>query len=214
MKKLSFIILSLLFFSCCTMQQRRTIVNRGLASLVEVKYMSTVGGPASGSGCIVDKEKGLILTNKHMAPIGAVSFVVVDKQSSLARVIYRDRVLDIAVLEIEDKKILKNRLPIMFANNSKVGDDVYVLGHPFQFNNIVTKGIISGKFNDILLLDAVLNPGNSGGLVINSNGKLVGVSFAIDMRTFHNNTFSKSGLSYAVNALVVREKLRILKIIE
>lgn len=162
----------------------------------------------SGSGVIISGD-GYIVTNNHVIN-GAdkVEVTLYDKRTYAAKVIGRDPATDIALLKIEEKN-----LPYLLYGNSddvKVGEWVLAVGNPFNLTSTVTAGIVSAKARNINALegdpsqdmfpvesfiqtDAAVNPGNSGGALVNTNGQLVGINSAIA-----SNTGSYTGYSFAV----------------
>ena len=142
---------------------------------------------ASGSGFIVHKE-GLIITNAHVVKNFdkiQVQFIGDDKHYP-AKVLGADSLSDIALLKVNVKKRLK---PIVLGDSSKleVGEWVAAIGNPHGYGHTMTKGIISAVKREIddlnlfplLQTDASVNPGNSGGPLVNLKGEVVGVNQAI-----------------------------------
>ena len=136
-----------------------------------------------GSGFIVS-EDGYILTNHHVVD-GASSIVVSlnDKREFKAKVIGSDERSDVAVLKIEGEQ-----LPFLNTANSdeiKVGQWVMAAGSPFGLKNTVTAGIVSaikrdpGEYESFIQTDAAVNPGNSGGPLVNMSGEVVGINSQI-----------------------------------
>ncbi len=141
---------------------------------------------SGGSGIIFDAAKGLILTNNHVID-GAVRIEVVLSDGRLmpARLIGRDIGSDLAVIEVEDRRL--QSLPVGDSDKVRVGDVVLAIGNPFGLESTATMGIISASmrsgigheaFEDFFQIDAVINPGNSGGALVNSRGELVGINTA------------------------------------
>lgn len=144
-----------------------------------------------GSGVIVNAEQGYILTNNHVikgADIITVSLK--DGRKFDAKLVGTDPGTDIAVLKIEPDHL--TALP--FANSEKlqVGDFVIAIGNPFGLGQTVTSGIVSalgrsglgiGRFEDYIQTDASINQGNSGGALIDLNGRLIGINNAIYSRS-------------------------------
>ncbi|HSI90008.1 MAG TPA: Do family serine endopeptidase [Adhaeribacter sp.] len=145
----------------------------------------------SGSGVIVSKD-GYIVTNMHVIDKAEkIEVSLNDRRVFEAKLVGQDPATDIAVLKIAEKD-----LPyIRFANSDKVmvGDWVVAVGNPFNLASTVTAGIVSAKARNINVLrtqdnsaiesfiqtDAAVNPGNSGGALVNLNGDLVGINTAI-----------------------------------
>lgn len=172
---------------------------------------------ASGSGVIISAD-GYIVTNNHVIE-GADELEVVleDKRTYTAKLIATDPNTDIAIIQIKE-----NNLPfISFANSDdiKVGEWVLAVGNPFNLESTVTAGIISAKGRNIGIIgdkmrangnssplesfiqtDAAVNPGNSGGALVNLRGELIGINTAIA-----SNTGSYSGYSFAVPTSIVKK---------
>ncbi|MEC7694436.1 MAG: trypsin-like peptidase domain-containing protein, partial [Bacteroidota bacterium] len=163
----------------------------------------------SGSGVLVD-ESGIIVTNHHVIQ-GAreVRVNTSDGESHVARVVGSDPSTDLAVLAIEADR----PLPAMTTGNSdevQVGEWVLAVGNPLNLTSTVTAGIVSAKGRNIRLLeadasrevfpvesflqtDAAVNPGNSGGALVNLEGQLIGINTAIA-----SQTGSYAGYSFAI----------------
>jgi Do/DeqQ family serine protease len=142
---------------------------------------------ADASGVIVDANKGYILTNAHVID-GAYTITVTlnDGRHFLAKTLGTDKPSDIALLQIQGKKLFS--VPFADSNQTKVGDYVAAIGNPFGLNQTVTAGIISAlgrttlgieNFENFIQTDAPINPGNSGGALVNIQGQLVGINTAI-----------------------------------
>ncbi|MBK9730449.1 MAG: Do family serine endopeptidase [Chitinophagaceae bacterium] len=165
---------------------------------------------SSGSGVIISDD-GYIVTNNHVVDDGdKIEVILADKQSYVAKVIGTDPSTDIALLKIDEKD-----LPFISFGNSdsvEVGEWVLAVGNPFNLESTVTAGIVSAKGRNINLLrsrdtsavesfiqtDAAVNPGNSGGALVNTNGQLIGINSAIATPT---GTFA--GYSFAVPVNIV-----------
>jgi serine protease DegQ len=142
---------------------------------------------SSGSGVIVDAEKGYILTNHHVIDNAAeISVTLKDKREVTAKLIGSDDGTDIALLQIDADGLTE--LPIGDSADLKVGDYVVAVGNPFGLTQTVTSGIISALgrsglniegYEDFIQTDASINPGNSGGALVNLKGELIGINTAI-----------------------------------
>lgn len=157
----------------------------------------------TGSGVIIS-EDGYIITNNHVVQKSTnVEVTLNDKRSFPATVIGTDPSTDIALLKIDAKN-----LPVIPFGNSdalKIGEWVLAVGNPFNLTSTVTAGIVSAKARNINILDAdmkiesfiqtdaAVNPGNSGGALVNTRGELVGINTAIA-----SQTGSYTGYSFAV----------------
>jgi len=145
----------------------------------------------TGSGVIISPD-GMIITNNHVID-GAqeISITLNNNKSYKAELLGTDPKTDIALLKIEADE----ELPYTTfgdSNNSKVGEWVLAVGNPFNLTSTVTAGIISAKSRDLsggnqtqsfIQTDAAVNPGNSGGALVNTNGELIGINTAITSQT-------------------------------
>ncbi len=149
--------------------------------------LETVG---IGSGVIIDKEKGYIVTNNHViAGADRVTVRLSRGAEVQAKIVGRDPQTDLAVLQI--KANLKVDAEWGDSNKVAPGDWVLAIGSPFMLDHTVTAGIISATgrnnlpgmddnaYQDFLQTDAAINPGNSGGPLIDLNGKVIGINTAI-----------------------------------
>lgn len=153
-----------------------------------------------GSGVIV-RSNGVIVTNAHVVK-GADELRVVlnDRREFDAKVLAEDAASDIAVLQIDTTGERLPFLNVNRANNLEVGDLVLAIGNPFGVGQTVTSGIVSalGRTNvtdlsSFIQTDAAVNPGNSGGALIDMNGDLIGVNTAIFSRSGGSN-----GIGFAI----------------
>lgn len=166
---------------------------------------------SSGSGVIISDD-GYIVTNNHVVESAdEVSVTLDDKKSYPAKVIGTDPSTDLALLKIEGKGF--SPLPWGNSDEVKVGEWVLAVGNPFNLTSTVTAGIVSAKARNINILpdqrfpiesfiqtDAAVNPGNSGGALVNTRGELIGINAAIA-----SNTGSYSGYSFAIPVTIVRK---------
>lgn len=167
---------------------------------------------ASGSGVLIS-EDGYIVTNNHVID-GAddINITLANKRSYKATLVGADPSTDIAVVKVEGKS-----MPYMVFGNSddvKLGQWVLAVGYPLTLDVTVTAGIISAKaryiginrrqsanaIESFLQTDAAVNPGNSGGALINTDGQLIGINSAIA-----SPTGSYAGYSYAVPVNIVKK---------
>lgn len=157
----------------------------------------------SGSGSIIDP-KGLILTNAHVVRgVTNVTVTLSDKRQFRGAVIASSRNPDLAVIRLEGVTTSLPTISIASSNGIQVGQRAFAIGNPFgRFAGTLTTGIISRIDSDRKLLqtDAALNPGNSGGPLLNSRGELVGVNTAI----FTPNS-TNSGIGLAIEADTVNK---------
>jgi len=171
-------------------------------------------GPAmaSGSGVIISDD-GYIVTNNHVVDDASeVDVTLEDNRSYTAKVIGTDPTTDLALIKIDEKGL--NFIPYGNSDDVVVGQWVLAVGNPFNLTSTVTAGIVSAKARNIGILrdesnmqvesfiqtDAAVNPGNSGGALINTSGQLVGINSAIA-----SNTGSYTGYSFAVPVNLVKK---------
>ena len=169
----------------------------------------------SGSGVIIS-EDGFIVTNNHVVDnADNIRVILNDNREYAAKVIGKDPATDMAVIKIEET----NLPPIAIGNSDEinVGEWVLAVGNPFNLTSTVTAGIVSAKGRSINIMqrnsgknifpiesfiqtDAAVNPGNSGGALVNSKGELIGINTAIA-----SQTGSYSGYSFAVPVNIMKK---------
>jgi len=150
-----------------------------------------------GSGFIVSND-GYILTNAHVVD-GADSIYVTltDKREFKAKLVGADKRTDVAVVKVEAKDL--PTVPVGDSNKLRVGEWVVAIGSPFGLENTVTAGIVSAKGRDtgdylpFIQTDVAVNPGNSGGPLINMRGEVVGINSMI-----YSQTGGFMGISFAI----------------
>lgn len=150
-----------------------------------------------GSGVVVDAE-GFVITNRHVIAEGSsITVGLSDGRRVPARVIGTDALTDIALLKIDAKGLM----PIQWGDSDRcnVGTPVWAVGSPFGLDRTVTFGILSGKhrivkastrYQDFMQSDVAVNPGNSGGPLVDAQGQLVGINTAIVGDTYRGVSFS------------------------
>ncbi len=167
---------------------------------------------STGSGVIVTSD-GYIVTNNHVVENGdKIEVTLANKKTYEATIVGVDPSTDLAVIKIDEQQLI----PICFGNSDsvEVGEWVLAVGNPFNLESTVTAGIVSAKGRNINLLrnrdnaaiesfiqtDAAVNPGNSGGALVNIRGELVGINTAIA-----TPTGAFAGYSFAVPSNLVRK---------
>lgn len=158
-----------------------------------------------GSGVIVTRE-GHVMTNHHViAGQQKIQVTLHGGKTYSARLIGEDTLLDIAVLKIDSNETF-TPLKIGDSSQARVGQIVLAVGNPFGLGETVTQGIISAKERslsdnqrDLLQTDAAVNPGNSGGPLVNLRGELIGINVAIFSRDRENPGFQGVGFSIPSN---------------
>lgn len=164
----------------------------------------------AGSGVIISND-GYIVTNNHVIDKSSeIEVTLNDKRTFKAKLVGADPNTDIALLKIDAKD-----LPVIVFGNSddlKVGEWVLAVGNPFNLTSTVTAGIVSAKARSIDILnaplkiesfiqtDAAVNPGNSGGALVNTKGELIGINTAIA-----SQTGSYAGYAFAVPVTIVQK---------
>ncbi len=165
---------------------------------------------AMGSGVIIDPE-GYIVTNNHVVQdANNITVTLNDKRVYKATIIGSDASTDLALIKIDEKG-----LPSLSYGNSdevRIGEWVLAVGNPFNLTSTVTAGIVSAKARDINILgsqgtvesfiqtDAAVNPGNSGGALVNLKGQLIGINAAIA-----SGTGNYVGYSFAIPSNIVKK---------
>lgn len=172
-----------------------------------------------GSGVILSAD-GYIVTNNHVIE-GADRLEVTlnDNSTFNARVVGTDPVTDVALLKIPAENL--HVIPMGDSDKLRIGEWVLAVGNPFGFTSTVTAGIVSAKARGIggssarrgqmgiesyIQTDAVVNPGNSGGALVNTSGELVGINTAI-----YSETGSYVGYSFAIPTSIVTKVVTDLK---
>lgn len=150
------------------------LVGRSIPSIVQIR---TPGG--RGSGFLLDSS-GLIVTNQHV--VGSAFTVKVnlyDGSTLNGRVLRRDSVSDAALVKLESDISGIPGLPICHTDAVRVGQSVVAIGNPLSLSNTVTQGIVSGfrhnPFRSLIQTDTAVNPGNSGGPLLNREGTVIGI---------------------------------------
>jgi len=192
----------------------RLVAKRVEPSVVSIIRPGRRGLDGQGSGVIIDKA-GYIITNSHVVE-GAPTIEVrlSDRRTAEASVVGADPMTDIAVLKIN----VGNLIAAEWGDSDKlqVGDLVWALGSPYGLERSLTFGIVSAKsrrsgshvsrspYQEYLQTDAAVNPGNSGGPLVNIEGQVVGINAAIFGTAYQ-------GISFAIPSVLAREKYDELK---
>ena len=161
----------------------------------------------TGSGVIIS-EDGYIVTNNHVIKDATeIEITLNNKKAYKAKLVGSDSKMDIALLKIDaDEKLPYSTFAD--SDNVKVGQWVLAVGNPYNLNSTVTAGIISAKARNLgtngiqsfIQTDAAVNPGNSGGALVNTNGELIGINTMIS-----SATGSYVGYSFAVPSNIARK---------
>jgi len=140
-----------------------------------------------GSGVIIDKNEGYVLTNNHVIDkADKITVTLSDGRQLNAKLLGTDPEADVAVIQIPADNL--SALKVADSDQLRVGDFVVAIGNPFGLGQTVTSGIVSALgrsglgiegYEDFIQTDASINPGNSGGALVNLRGEFVGMNTAI-----------------------------------
>ena len=186
---------------------RRVVTNPMLEYFYGYKGEQLQEQVGTGSGVIIS-EDGYIVTNNHVIKgASEIEITLNNKKSYVAKLIGTDSKMDIALLKIDAEE----KLPYtVFANSDsvRIGEWVLAVGNPYNLTSTVTAGIVSAKARDLdtsgiqsfIQTDAAVNPGNSGGALVNTRGELIGINTMIS-----SMTGSYVGYSFAVPSNIARK---------
>jgi len=192
-------------------QQNIAVYKKALPSVVNILstavsfdfFYGPVPQQGQGSGFILDKQ-GHILTNNHVIDNAQkVEVTLSDKHKYKATVVGVDKGHDLALLQINNAPDLQPAT-LSESNSLTVGQRVYAIGNPFGLSGTMTRGIISAirslrgpsnsPIEDAIQTDAAVNPGNSGGPLLNSRGEVIGITTLIA----NNGADQSSGIGFAI----------------
>jgi S1-C subfamily serine protease len=192
--------------------------NRGVVNILtktvshDSFFMLPTPGEGAGSGSVIDKQ-GHILTNYHVVEDASKVWVTLPggKDPYEGELVGQDPDNDIAVLKINAPASELFPVPIGTSENLRVGQRVFTLGNPFGLEGTLTTGIISNlnrtlpsrtgrEMKSIIQTDAAMNPGNSGGPLLDTSGRMVGMNVAIATKTGQN-----AGLGFAIPINRIRQ---------
>jgi S1-C subfamily serine protease len=191
------------------------IYNRTKSSVVLITNTRQDGSAVQGSGFVYSSQ-GYIITNHHVVEEATeIKATFMDGTVTSAQLIGSDVYSDLAVIKVEALPEQAHNLVLGNSSSLLVGEPVYAIGNPFGLSSSMTAGIVSqvgrvlrlgdlgvppprGNYSivDVIQFDAAVNPGNSGGPLLNSWGLVVGVTFAIE--TAENEVRGFIGIGYAV----------------
>ncbi|MGV8930207.1 MAG: S1C family serine protease [Brevundimonas sp.] len=176
-------------------------LERALPAVVQVTTLGQSEGPSSGdneprpissgSGAIIDAREGIIVTNNHVVE-GGRKFTVdmIDGRIFDAVLIGTDKATDLAVLKIEAPSVSSlglSQIEVVNSDTLRTGDLAFAVGYPLGLDQTLTMGVISGmgrsgmgdRIEDYIQTDAAVNSGNSGGPLLDSRGRLIGINTSI-----------------------------------
>jgi putative serine protease PepD len=198
------------------------IYKQDSAGVVSIKATTAQGGD-SGTGIVLNEE-GLILTNDHVISEGTSLTVSPGKSSNLTRtatVVGADPNQDLALIKVDPSGLGLKALKLVSSSSVEVGDPVYAIGNPYGLNETLTRGIVSAlereiqapdgtPIKDAIQTDAALNPGNSGGPLLNEQGEVIGVNsqIASDAASSEGSQPGSTGVGFAISSNTVSEVIK------
>jgi S1-C subfamily serine protease len=153
-------------------------------------FSSTEASESTGSGFVIDEE-GLILTNAHVVEAATeIQVTFSDSHTVSATAVGKDGDTDLALLRVEGDPEELHPLELGDSSSVQVGDPTVAIGNPFGLERTLTTGVVSAlqrrltapsgfAIDDVIQTDAALNPGNSGGPLLDSNGRVIGINSQI-----------------------------------
>jgi putative serine protease PepD len=198
------------------------IYKRDSAGVVSIKATTAQGGDL-GTGIVLNEE-GLILTNDHVISEGTSLTVSPGASSSVTRpatVVGADPSQDLALIKVDPTGLGLKALKLVSSSSVEVGDSVYAIGNPYGLNETLTRGIVSAlgreiqapdgaPIKDAIQTDAALNPGNSGGPLLNAQGDVIGVNsqIASDAAGAEGSQPGSTGVGFAISSNTVSEVIK------
>lgn len=198
------------------------IYKQASAGVVAIQAVTSQGGD-SGTGIVLN-DKGLILTNDHVVS-GASSLTVAAKGSSsltrTATLVGEEANKDLALIKVDPSGLGLKPLTLASSKSAQVGDPVYAIGNPYGLDETLTRGIVSAlgrsisapngaKITGAIQTDAALNPGNSGGPLLNDEGQVIGVNSQIAgaAASVGGSQAGSTGVGFAVSSDTVAQAVK------
>ena len=198
------------------------IYQQDAAGVVSIKALTQEGGD-TGTGIVLNNE-GLILTNNHVIAEGTSITVSPGKSSTLTRtatIVGADANSDLALIKVDPSGLGLKPLKLVSSTSVQVGDPVYAIGNPYGLDETLTRGIVSALGREIsapdgapiknaIQTDAALNPGNSGGPLLNDQGDVIGVNsqIASDAASSEGSQPGSTGVGFAISSNTVSEVIK------
>jgi putative serine protease PepD len=211
---------------------RQTVASTGLTAtqiyqrdspgVVSIKAV-TQDGEDSGTGIVLN-EQGLILTNDHVIA-GATSLTVnaggATSTTRPATIVGEEANSDLALVHVDPSGLGLKPLKLVSSSSVQVGDSVYAIGNPYGLEETLTRGIVSAlnreisapdgsKITGAIQTDAALNPGNSGGPLLNEQGEVIGVNsqIASDAADVAGSQPGSTGVGFAISSNTVAQVVK------
>ncbi len=198
------------------------IYQRDSSGVVAIQAVTSEGAD-SGTGIVLNG-KGLILTNDHVIA-GARSITVASKGSSSvtrpATVVGEEANGDLALIRVDPSGLGLKPLNLASSSAVQVGDTVYAIGNPYGLDETLTRGIVSAlgreisapdgaKITGVIQTDAALNPGNSGGPLLDAQGEVIGVNsqIASDAASVAGSQPGSTGVGFAISSNIVAQAVK------
>src|ERR1700684_2632360 len=198
------------------------IYKQASAGVVAIKAV-TSDGEDEGTGIVLN-DKGLILTNDHVVK-GATSITIdasgSSKTTRSAELVGEEANDDLALIKVDPSGLGLKPLSLVSSSPVQVGDSVYAIGNPYGLEETLTRGIVSAlgreiaapdgtKISGAIQTDAALNPGNSGGPLLNEQGDVIGVNsqIASDASTADGSQPGSTGVGFAIASNTVAEAVK------
>jgi putative serine protease PepD len=198
------------------------IYKQASAGVISIKAV-TAQGEDSGTGIVLN-DKGLVLTNDHVVA-GASALTVASKGSAAvtrsATLVGEEANDDLALIKVDPSGLGLKPLTLTSSKSVQVGDAVYAIGNPYGLNETLTRGIVSAlgrtisapngaKITGAIQTDAALNPGNSGGPLLNDQGEVIGVNsqIASEAASVGGSQPGSTGVGFAVSSNTVAQAVK------
>ncbi len=198
------------------------IYEQDSSGVVAIKSVSSQGAD-SGTGIVLNNS-GLILTNDHVIA-GASSITVspgrTSSETRTATLVGEEANNDLALIRIDPSGLGLKPLKLVSSSSVQVGDPVYAIGNPYGLDETLTRGIVSAlgreisapdgtKITGVIQTDAALNPGNSGGPLLNEQGEVIGVNsqIASEASSSEGSQPGSTGVGFAISSNTVAQAVK------
>jgi putative serine protease PepD len=199
------------------------IYRRASGSVAEVTARSGAG-TATGTGFVIASD-GLIVTNQHVIDRASdISVKLGDGTAQRATLVGQDRSTDLALLRIDTGGRKLTALQLADSSKVQIGDATFAIGNPFGLDGTLTTGVVSAtqrridapngfSISNVIQTDAALNPGNSGGPLLNDQGEVIGVNSQIESGSGAQGSSegANTGIGFAVPSNTLRSVIRALR---